>query len=224
MFCLTLDLRGRRAAQRDPLYLCSLRPPPMATAAPGSATTRALPPWLRRAVNAYGRSKHLADRPAAEDVVLRTAQPPQWARPRFFNVYGTNEADKGYMESIVGKIHPIIEGGGTVHPLQSHKPSHRDGGNCGISSCKGLRRGGRPRHCRTEGHAVCSMSVPAPRGASSTSSMPSARRSDVRRRPDVSTPADFGDQYQYFTQADISNCALPFSTSRSTLWRMPRLC
>ena len=67
-----------------------------------------------RPLNAYGWSKHVVDRRVAEDVVVRPAHPPQWAGLKFFNVYGPNEAHKGEMQSVVCKIHPMVEAGGAV--------------------------------------------------------------------------------------------------------------
>jgi hypothetical protein len=67
-----------------------------------------------RPLNAYGWSKHVVDRRVADDVVLGRPTPPQWAGLKFFNVYGPND-----MQSVVGKVCPIVEGGGIVTLFKS---------------------------------------------------------------------------------------------------------
>jgi ADP-L-glycero-D-manno-heptose 6-epimerase len=80
-----------------------------------------------RPLNAYGISKHAFDLRVARSVAGAEPAPPQWAGLKFFNVYGPNEYHKGDMQSLVAKMAPVIEGGGTVKLFRSHKPDYRDG-------------------------------------------------------------------------------------------------
>jgi ADP-L-glycero-D-manno-heptose 6-epimerase len=54
-------------------------------------------------------------------------RPPQWAGLKFFNVYGPNEYHKGEMKSVIAKMAPEIERGGTVRLFRSHRPDFSDG-------------------------------------------------------------------------------------------------
>src|SRR5215471_20748866 len=81
-----------------------------------------------RPLNAYGWSKHVVDRRVAEDAIVGRPTPPQWAGLKFFNVYGPNEAHKGDMQSVAGKVCPLVEAGNPVHLFRSHNPGYADGG------------------------------------------------------------------------------------------------
>ncbi len=81
-----------------------------------------------RPLNAYGWSKHLVDRRIADDVMRGLPAPPQWAGLKFFNVYGSNEAHKGPMQSMVSKIVPVVRAGAEVELFKSHHPQYGDGG------------------------------------------------------------------------------------------------
>lgn len=80
-----------------------------------------------RPLNAYGISKHAFDMRIARWVEAGAPRPPQWAGLKFFNVYGPNEYHKGEMKSVIAKMVPQIEGGGTVRLFRSHRPDFRDG-------------------------------------------------------------------------------------------------
>jgi ADP-L-glycero-D-manno-heptose 6-epimerase len=158
-----------------------------------------------RPLNAYGWSKHVVDRRVAEDVVRGQPTPPQWAGLKFFNVYGTNEAHKGDMESVVGKICPVIEAGGTVTLFKSHNPSYRDGGQ--------LRDFVYVKDCvATIGWLLQNPNVTGlfnvgTGAARSFLDLVNAVAAAVGRPPKVrfvDTPAELRDKYQYFTQADMS--------------------
>jgi ADP-L-glycero-D-manno-heptose 6-epimerase len=156
-------------------------------------------------LNAYGWSKHVVDRRVVEDVVLGRPSPPQWAGLKFFNVYGANEAHKGDMESVVGKVCPIIEAGGTVTLFKSHNPAYPDGGQ--------LRDFVYVKDCvATVGWLLQNPNVTGlfnvgTGAARSFLDLVNAVGAAVGRSPKirfVDTPAELRDKYQYFTEADIS--------------------
>jgi ADP-L-glycero-D-manno-heptose 6-epimerase len=158
-----------------------------------------------RPLNAYGWSKHVVDRRVAGDVVRGQPTPPQWAGLKFFNVYGTNEAHKGDMESVVGKICPVIEAGGTVTLFKSHNPSYRDGGQ--------LRDFVYVKDCVAtiawllQNPSVTGLFNVGTGAARSFLDLVNAVAAAVGCPPQVrfvDTPAELRDKYQYFTQADIS--------------------
>ena len=158
-----------------------------------------------RPLNAYGWSKHVVDRRVVEDVVLGRPSPPQWAGLKFFNVYGPNEAHKGDMQSVVGKVCPIIEAGGTVTLFKSHSPSYRDGGQ--------LRDFIYVKDCVAtigwllQNPKVSGLFNVGTGAARSFLDLVDAVAAAVGRSPKVrfiDTPAELRDKYQYFTQADIS--------------------
>jgi ADP-L-glycero-D-manno-heptose 6-epimerase len=158
-----------------------------------------------RPLNAYGWSKHVVDRRVVEDVVRGRPCPPQWAGLKFFNVYGPNEAHKGDMQSVVGKVCPVIEAGGTVTLFKSHNPSYRDGGQ--------LRDFVYVKDCvATVGWLLQNPQVTGlfnvgTGAARSFLDLVNAVGAAVGRSPKVrfvDTPAALRDKYQYFTQADIT--------------------
>lgn len=81
-----------------------------------------------RPLNAYGWSKHLADRRFAHDLAQGRPTPPKWAGLKFFNVYGPNEAHKGAMRSVVHQIYPLAARGESVSLFKSDNPAYADGG------------------------------------------------------------------------------------------------
>ena len=158
-----------------------------------------------RPLNAYGWSKHVVDRRVAEDVVRGRPVPSQWAGLKFFNVYGPNEAHKNEMQSVVGKICPVIEAGGTVTLFKSHNPSYQDGGQ--------LRDFVYVKDCVAtigwllQNPKVTGLFNVGTGAARSFLDLVDAGGAAIGRSPKlrfVDTPAQLRDKYQYFTQADIS--------------------
>jgi len=81
-----------------------------------------------RPLNAYGWSKHLADRRFVHDAASGRPTPPKWAGLKFFNVYGPNEAHKAGMRSVVHQIYPLAARGEAVSLFRSDNPAYADGG------------------------------------------------------------------------------------------------
>jgi len=158
-----------------------------------------------RPLNAYGWSKHVVDRRVAEDVMAGRPIPPQWAGLKFFNVYGPNEAHKGDMQSVAGKIYPVIEAGETVTLFKSHNPDYPDGGqlrdfvyvkDC-IAAVGWLLQNPKVTGLFNVGTGV----------ARSFLDLVNAVAAAVGRSPKIrfiDTPAALRDKYQYFTRADIT--------------------
>jgi ADP-L-glycero-D-manno-heptose 6-epimerase len=158
-----------------------------------------------RPLNAYGWSKHFVDRRVAEDVLIGRPSPPQWAGLKFFNVYGSNEAHKGDMQSVIAKVYPIVEAGDAVTLFKSHNPGYRDGGqlrdfvyvkDCVATVCWLLQN---PN--------VTGLFNVGSGAARSFLDLVNAVGAAVGRPPKVrfvDTPAELRDKYQYFTQADIT--------------------
>jgi ADP-L-glycero-D-manno-heptose 6-epimerase len=158
-----------------------------------------------RPLNAYGWSKHVVDRRVVEDVVHGRPTPPQWAGLKFFNVYGPNEDHKGDMQSVIGKVCPIIEGGGTVTLFKSHNPAYGNGGQ--------LRDFVYVKDCVAavgwllQNPKVTGLFNVGSGTARSFLDLVNAVGAAVGRSPKVrfvDTPADLRDKYQYFTRADMT--------------------
>lgn len=80
-------------------------------------------PEVFKPLNPYGESKAAFDRWA----VKQTKTPPLWMGLRFFNVYGPNEAHKGFMSSVVYKAFNEISSSGRLRLFRSHRPEFEDG-------------------------------------------------------------------------------------------------
>lgn len=74
-------------------------------------------------LNAYGISKNEFDIWALE----QKRQPPFWAGLKFFNVYGPNEYHKGRMASVVFHAYQQIKERGYIRLFRSHNPDYKDG-------------------------------------------------------------------------------------------------
>jgi ADP-L-glycero-D-manno-heptose 6-epimerase len=79
-----------------------------------------------RPLNLYGWSKHAFDRWAVEQARKGFA-PPQWAGLKFFNVYGPNEGHKGEMQSLVAKNARSVAEGRPLRMFKSYKSGVADG-------------------------------------------------------------------------------------------------
>ena len=80
-------------------------------------------PELLEPLNLYGKSKNDFDRWA----LTQLDSPPQWAGLKFFNVYGTCEAHKNRMASVVWQAYRQIVETGAVRLFRSNDPTIADG-------------------------------------------------------------------------------------------------
>lgn len=74
-------------------------------------------------LNAYGYSKHLVD----EWALNQKQTPSKWYGVKFFNVYGPNEYHKGSMSSVVYQSFNQINESGEMKLFMSHKEGYSDG-------------------------------------------------------------------------------------------------
>jgi ADP-L-glycero-D-manno-heptose 6-epimerase len=157
-----------------------------------------------RPLNLYGWSKHAFDRWAIEQARKGLA-PPQWAGLKFFNVYGPNEGHKGEMQSLIAKNARSVAEGRPLRMFKSHKSGIADGeqsrdfiyvkdcsavvlwllNNPQVSGLFNLGTG----HARSFKDLM--LAVGKARGKKVNFEF-------------VEMPESNRDQYQYFTQADMS--------------------
>jgi len=158
-----------------------------------------------RPLNAYGWSKHVVDRRVAEDAIAGRPTPPQWAGLKFFNVYGPNEAHKGDMQSVAGKIYPVIAAGEPVTLFKSHNSDYPDGGqlrdfvyvkDC-VAAVGWLLQNSNITGLFNVGTGVARSFLDLVNAVGTAV----GRSANIRF---VDTPAQLRDKYQYFTQADIT--------------------
>ncbi len=156
-------------------------------------------------LNPYGWSKHLVDRRLIDDVTRNQPTPPQWAGLKFFNVYGPNEAHKGPMQSMVSKLAPVISAGEPVILFRSHNPRYPDGGQLRdfvyVKDCVAV--------CRwlLENPAISGLYNVGSGTARSFLDLVNAVGAQLGRPPQIrfiDTPEAIRQQYQYFTQANVS--------------------
>jgi ADP-L-glycero-D-manno-heptose 6-epimerase len=74
-------------------------------------------------LNKYGYSKQLSD----EWILKQTKKPKVWFGVKFFNVFGPNEYHKGKMSSVVFQSFNQIKAVGEVKLFKSHRPDYHDG-------------------------------------------------------------------------------------------------
>jgi ADP-L-glycero-D-manno-heptose 6-epimerase len=158
-----------------------------------------------RPLNLYGWSKHAFDRWAV-DQARKGFGPPQWAGLKFFNAYGPNEGHKGEMQSLVAKNWRAVAEGQPLRLFKSYKPGVADGEqsrdfvyvkdcaavvlwllkNPQITGLFNLGTG------EARSFKDLMLAVGAAQG----------RKVDLEY---VDMPESIRDQYQYFTQADVTN-------------------
>jgi len=83
-----------------------------------------------RPLNPYGWSKAFIDRKIAGIVATgeKHRLPPQFVGLKFFNVYGPNEYHKGGQKSVAAHIFPKVKNDETVPLYKSYNPRYEDGG------------------------------------------------------------------------------------------------
>jgi len=155
-------------------------------------------------LNLYGWSKHLFDR-AAVRLAAKGAAPPHWFGCNFFNVYGPNEYHKGDMQSVVAKMTPAAQAGQAARLFKSHRPDYLDGGQMrdfvwvdDICDAMLWLRSAKPRN------GLYNMGSGTAR---SWKDLISAIYRAVGREPMiefVEMPRNLQENYQYYTQADMS--------------------
>lgn len=79
-------------------------------------------------LNLYGRSKHEFDLWVEAQAAAGRPRPVQSVGLKFFNVFGSGEAHKGRMASMVLHGFEQIRASGLVRLFRSHRPDYLDGG------------------------------------------------------------------------------------------------
>lgn len=151
----------------------------------------------------YGWSKHAFDKWAIEQSA-QTHRPPMWAGLKFFNVYGPHEDHKNDMRSLCAKMFRHIAAGDRISLFRSHREGFGDGDQLRdfiyVKDCTSVmlwlwQRGISGLFNLGTGHARSFKDLMLATGA--------AMEKDVEIDY-VDMPFSIRDQYQYFTQADMS--------------------
>lgn len=163
------------------------------------------PPEQLTPLNLYGRSKNDFDAWVLGQVAAGAPQPPHWAGFKFFNVYGAREGHKGRMASIIWKAERDIAALDRVQLFASNHPDFADGeqrrdfvyvGDV-VDEMRWVAEHRPPATVYNAGTGV----------ASTFREMIEAyfaARGEVPRIEFVPMPESLVNQYQNFTQADMS--------------------
>ncbi len=158
-----------------------------------------------RPMNAYGWSKHLFDRRVARKITCEARRPPQFVGLKFFNVYGPNEYHKGTQQSVVSQIYPYAREDAAYQLFRSHHPDYEDGEQLRdfiwvgdiTDVCMWLYRTPNVSGIFNLGTGK----------ARSFLDLASTVYRALGKEPHIKfrdTPLTIRDQYQYFTQADMT--------------------
>ena len=158
-----------------------------------------------RPLNAYGWTKHLFDENVARWTQDPSTRPPQYAGLKFFNVYGPNEYHKGFMKSVVSEKYHLASSDEPVTLFKSYNSDYADGGQ--------LRDFVYVRDCVEvmlwlfESAEVNGLFNVGTGKARSFEELAMALFRALGKEPKieyVDMPESIRENYQYFTQADIS--------------------
>ena len=160
-----------------------------------------------RPLNPYGLSKHLFDR----WVLQQRDVPPFWAGFKFFNVFGPGELHKGHMMSLVAKAVPQIRSNGKVKLFKSYRPEigHGEQRRDFVYVKDVVEVVRHFLNAATQRRADIQSGVYNVGTGKARSFAELVRATfDALGLPAniewIDMPAEIRDQYQYFTQADVS--------------------
>lgn len=163
-------------------------------------------------LNKYGYSKQLSD----EWILKQTKKPKVWFGVKFFNVFGPHEYHKGKMSSVVYQSFSQIKDGGVVKLFKSHRSDYQDGEQLrDFVYVKDVVRA--MIELMNAGKKKPSLSGIYNLGTGKARSFHDLVKAtftamDVPARIEfIDMPIELRNQYQYFTQADMSKLgrALP---------------
>lgn len=163
-------------------------------------------------LNKYGYSKQLTD----EWILKQTKRPKVWFGVKFFNVFGPHEYHKGKMSSVVFQSFHQIKDVGFVKLFKSHRPDFRDGEQLrDFVYVKDVVRA--MIELIAAGKKKPSLSGIYNLGTGEARSFHDLAKAtfkamDLEARIEfIDMPTELRNQYQYFTQADMSKLkkALP---------------
>lgn len=166
----------------------------------GFTDDHALIPNLRP-LNPYGQSKQDFDLWVLE----QEKAPPFFAGLKFFNVYGPNEYHKGRMASVIFHAFNQIQATGAMKLFRSHHPDFKDGEQLRdfvyvmdvVRVIDWLLSAQPDSGIYNLGTGQARTFLDLTRGVFKALGM----REDISF---IDTPADIRDNYQYFTEADMS--------------------
>lgn len=157
-------------------------------------------------LNAYGWSKALFDRQIARDMESGRPRPPQWVGLKFFNVYGPNEYHKGGQKSVVAHLVPQIQETGKAKLFKSHVDGYEDGGQLrdfvSVDDCVDIML------WLYDNPDVSGLFNIGTGQARSFADLARAvfKAMDIPENIEyIDMPAQLRPNYQYFTQADMTN-------------------
>lgn len=159
-----------------------------------------------RPMNLYGLSKHLFDLAVVDRAQKREKMPPQWAGLKFFNVFGPNEYHKGTMASVLCRVFDDAKAGKPVRLFKSHREGIADGDQrrdfIYVDDAVAVMR------WLLATQSVSGIFNVGTGKARSFRDMIVAMFAAMGRKPNIEyidMPASIRDQYQYFTESDVSN-------------------
>jgi ADP-L-glycero-D-manno-heptose 6-epimerase len=163
------------------------------------------PPERLTPLNLYGKSKNDFDAWVLEQVASGAPQPPHWAGFKFFNVYGAREGHKGRMASIIWKAERDMASLGRVQLFASNHPDYADGGQRRdfvyvgdvVDEMRWVHAHRAPSTVYNAGTGVASTFLDMIHAYF-------AARGEEPAIEFVPMPAALANQYQNFTQADMS--------------------
>lgn len=157
-----------------------------------------------RPLNAYGWSKWLFDLYVRREAA-RARSPSQCVGLKFFNVYGPNEYHKGAMKSVAAQIWPTVAAGETVRLFKSHREGYADGGQ--LRDFVYVRDAAEVVNWLVDNPQVNGVYNLGSGQARSFADLAKAVFAAAGKAPAIDyidMPEGLRQQYQYFTQADLS--------------------
>ncbi|MBC5993362.1 ADP-glyceromanno-heptose 6-epimerase [Pontibacter cellulosilyticus] len=157
---------------------------------------------LLKPLNPYGESKNDFDIWALQ----QTAKPFFWAGLKFFNVYGPNEYHKGKMASVIFHAYNQIKEKGSMKLFRSHHPDFADGEQMRdfvyvkdvVEVCMFLMR-----HRKNSG--IYNLGSGKARTFMALALNTFEAMGVTPEIDFMDTPENLRDNYQYFTEANMSN-------------------
>jgi ADP-L-glycero-D-manno-heptose 6-epimerase len=152
-------------------------------------------------LNLYGDSKVMMDRWALK----QGKTPPHWYGVKFFNVYGPNEYFKGPMASLVFKAFHQIRDSGRLGLFRSHNPNYKDGEQLrDFVYVKDITRWMNELMEKTPPNGLYNMGYGQARSWLDLAKGVFAGSGKELKINWLDVPENIRDQYQYFTQAEMS--------------------
>lgn len=165
-----------------------------------------------RPLNKYGYSKQLSD----EWILKQKKKPKVWFGVKFFNVFGPNEYHKGKMSSVVFQSFNQIKDVGEVKLFKSHRPDFKDGEQLRdfvyvkdvVRAMIELIDAGKKKPALS---GIYNLGTGEARSFHDLVKATFAAMDRESKIQFVDMPGELRNQYQYFTQADMSKLkkALP---------------